>query len=316
MAIVDGGNEYLKPRNFALLFFNDQPQKYFPYAQIDVVYFPDDEGGDVIEEEIFKGPLDHQLRTALRHIRNSFISERIIKISGQAEAKRFFNYPYDAIEEALVNAVYHRGYDIREPIEVRINRNSISVVSHPGPDPSIKFEDVKAGKMVNRRYQNRRIGELLKELDFTEGRGTGVPKMRWACKVNGSPEPKFFTDDGRLSFWTTIEIHPEFLSESVYNPLKKQIEDTVEDIVEDIVEDTVETRLTETELKLLKLCLKESRSRKEILIELGHKIFSGNIRKALKRLKEMGLIETTIEDKPSSKNQRYKITEMGENYII
>ncbi len=71
-------------------------------------YFPDDEGGDIIQERIFKGPLDHQLRSALRYIRDTFITERILKIPGQAEARRFFNYPYEAIEEALVNAVYHR----------------------------------------------------------------------------------------------------------------------------------------------------------------------------------------------------------------
>ncbi len=39
MAIVNGGNEYLKPKNVGLLFFNDEPDKYFPYAQIDVVLF-------------------------------------------------------------------------------------------------------------------------------------------------------------------------------------------------------------------------------------------------------------------------------------
>lgn len=36
------------------------------------------------------------------------------------EADCFFNYPYAAIEEALSNAVYHRAYEEREPIEVRI----------------------------------------------------------------------------------------------------------------------------------------------------------------------------------------------------
>lgn len=29
--------------------------------------------------------------------------------------------------------------------------------------------------MIPRRYRNRRLGEFLKELDFTEGRSTGVP---------------------------------------------------------------------------------------------------------------------------------------------
>ena len=30
-----------------------------------------------------------------------------------------FRSPYQAIEDALVNAVYHRGYDVREPVEIR-----------------------------------------------------------------------------------------------------------------------------------------------------------------------------------------------------
>lgn len=50
MALIDGGNEYLRPRNIGLLFFHDQPDKFFPYAQIDVVYFPEGEGGDEIQE--------------------------------------------------------------------------------------------------------------------------------------------------------------------------------------------------------------------------------------------------------------------------
>lgn len=46
---------------------------------------------------------------------------RVIKYPDRAEAGRFYNFPYEAIEEALANAVYHRGYDVREPIEVRIS---------------------------------------------------------------------------------------------------------------------------------------------------------------------------------------------------
>ena len=48
-----------------------------------------------------------------------------------------YNYPYAALEEALANAVYHRGYDIREPIEVRIEKDMIEIVSFPGPDRSV-----------------------------------------------------------------------------------------------------------------------------------------------------------------------------------
>jgi ATP-dependent DNA helicase RecG len=127
------------------------------------------------------------LRSALRYIRNNFITEKIIKIPNQAEARRFFNYPYIAIEEALVNAVYHRSYEIREPIEVRINRDKIEILNFPGPDPSISAHALKSKRMVTRRYRNRRIGEILKELKFTEGRSTGMPKIYNALAANVSP---------------------------------------------------------------------------------------------------------------------------------
>jgi len=52
--------EYVKPRNVALMFFNSEPDQFFPYAQIDVVQFPEGEGGEeftVVEgdrAEVFK----------------------------------------------------------------------------------------------------------------------------------------------------------------------------------------------------------------------------------------------------------------------
>ncbi|MBD3892670.1 Fic family protein [Hydrogenophaga sp.] len=42
--------------------------------------------------------------------------------------------------EALVNAVYHRSYEEREPVEVRIGYDELVIVSVPGPDRSIKTE--------------------------------------------------------------------------------------------------------------------------------------------------------------------------------
>jgi len=40
----------------------------------------------------------------------------------------------------LVNAVYYRGYDQREPVEVRMNPEGIDIVDYPGPDASIRIE--------------------------------------------------------------------------------------------------------------------------------------------------------------------------------
>ena len=229
--------EYCKPKNVGLMFFSLEPEKFFPYAQIDVVQFPDDLGGDRIIEKTFHGPLHQQLREALQYIRNGILVERVQKLPDVAEAQRCFNYPYAAVEEALSNAVYHKGYDIREPIEVRVLPDRMEILSHPGADRSISMEGLKNYRAVSRRYRNRRIGEFLKELHLTEGRNTGFQKIIRALKANGSPMPTFETDDARSYFLTTIGIHPAF---TVSN-----------DSVNDSVNDTVSDQMSENEQRIL-----------------------------------------------------------------
>ena len=211
MNIINSLPEYIKPKNVGLMFFSLEPQKFFPYAQIDVVQFPDGLGGNKIIEKIFKGPLHQQLRDALLYIRNNILTEHVIKHPDRAEADRFFNYPYAAVEESLCNAAYHKGYDVREPIEVRVLPDRIEIVSHPGADRSITEEGLRTCLVFNRRYRNRRIGEFLKEMHLTEGRNTGFRKILNALEQNGSPKPVFETDPERLSFCTTLLIHPHFL---------------------------------------------------------------------------------------------------------
>lgn len=96
---------------------------------------------------------------------------------------------------------------MREPVEVRISPDDLVVLSFPGPDRSIRMEDLRAGKAVSRRYRNRRIGEFLKELDLTEGRSTGVPKILRAMKNNGSPMPEFESDEDRTHFLIRLPVH-------------------------------------------------------------------------------------------------------------
>ena len=115
------------------------------------------------------------------------------------------------MEEALANAVYHRAYDIREPIEVRVEKEMIEIVSFPGPDRSVTKEGLKRYKVSNRRYRNRRIGDILKELHLTEGRNTGFGKILRALEENGSTKPEFETDDDHSYFISRLFVHEAFL---------------------------------------------------------------------------------------------------------
>lgn len=73
--------------------------------------------------------------------------------------------------------------------------------------------------MIARKYRNRRIGEFLKELKLTEGRNTGVPKIKRALKNNGLKESEFETNETRDYFITTIFMHDRFENE-ISNKIK------------------------------------------------------------------------------------------------
>ena len=149
----------------------------------------------------------------------------------KVESITIHNYPYGVIEEAVSNAVYHRNYEVQEPIEVRVLPDKIEVISYNGADPSLKQIDFDKGRVRARRYRNRRIGEFLKELELTEGRGTGIPRMNREMETNGSPKIIFDIDDpDRRYFIIEIPIHPTFFknkSDSVVGEDRQSIYNVV-----------------------------------------------------------------------------------------
>ncbi|MDR3610131.1 MAG: hypothetical protein P4L27_06180 [Ignavibacteriaceae bacterium] len=112
-----------------LIVISLDPQRLFPSAKIEIVTFNDD-AGTVYNEKIFSGPLHNHLKSALEFLKNIVVIKKVIKSENKAEADRFFNYPYDALEEALCNAVYHRGYDNDSTIEMRIYPSRIDIISY------------------------------------------------------------------------------------------------------------------------------------------------------------------------------------------
>lgn len=181
LQIVSGPTENLKPLNVGILMFSEQPEKYFRYARIEVVDIPDPTGTNMVEK-IFTGPIQRQLRDALAYIKNYTLKEVVIKENDKAEATRIMNYPYAAVEEMLSNAVYHRSYQINEPITVRISAIDMEVISFPGFERSITETDIENYKIQARAYRNRRIGDFLKKLKLIEGKNTGYPNALKALK--------------------------------------------------------------------------------------------------------------------------------------
>ena len=207
MLIAKMYGEHIKPLNVGLLFFTEQPEKFLPYARIELVIHSSYDT-KVFDEKIFSGPLHHQLRDVLAYIKRTIIRERVVKHPNVAEASRFYNYPFAAIEEVMANAVYHKSYEKQEPIEVQLWPNRIEVLSFPGPIPPVTKKSLLElpthRRIIAREYRNRRVGDFLKELNLTEGRGTGIPTIYEELEKNGSPAPKFETDEELGYFLVTI----------------------------------------------------------------------------------------------------------------
>jgi len=300
MRIAAGTHESMRPLNVGLMFFNERPDDFFRYARIEVVDKPDPTGDGMVEK-IFTGPLDRQLRDALAFIKNYVIKEKIFKYPDRAESDRICNYPYGAIEEILANAVYHRSYQVPEPITVVFTPEKMEITSCPGPDRSISDDDLRNCRLVAKRTRNRRIGDILKELRLVEGRNTGIPRILREIERNGSGMPAFETDADRSYLTVSIPVHRVFI-----------------DMKEARKETTAPHKSTgtprpyrskpELEDEILKALEKENMSRGELAKKLGYAKITDGLRIAVSELMNEGKIRHTLPDNPTNKNQKLRLS--------
>ncbi len=212
LRITSRVNDHEAPRNVGLLFFSGEPTEWFRGARIEVVQFAADRAGEVQEERVFGGGLADQVRDCLHHLENLSASH-LRKQRDRSRVRGFVGYPLPALRETLVNAMYHRGYDLDqpEPTKVCLYPGRIEVVSYPGPVPGIERHHLAANAEVPAApARNRRIGEFLKELGLAEGRLSGLPRVFRAMEENGSPAPRFDFDEQRTYFRAILPAHPEY----------------------------------------------------------------------------------------------------------
>lgn len=344
MLIAKGADEDLRPINAGLLFFNKQPEKFFPRTWIELVIHQDDSGSN-FTEQTFKGAIHTQLRDALNFFQTNIIREHVKKISNQAEAIRFYNFPYDAVEEALSNAVYHKSYEIGKPIEVQIWQDKIEILSYPGPVPPVDAQILQSQRrIVARDYRNRRIGDFLKELDLTEGRGTGFPTIYNAMQNNGSPDPVFNTDAQSTHFLVTLPVHPFADTNQVNNEVTPFSINSLDDVLAVINDDTNEVgngatngatngvnngAANEVKRKVAAIIEDDIHARViEMLLNMKRWVNRANLFKEMKLsnqstnrgkyldpLLALDLVKMEYPETPTHPKQRYKITSAGENLL-
>ena len=352
MDLLTGPTENRQIKNVAVMMFCEHPERFFPVTQVDIVIFPEGsiENPDVmIEVPKIVGPVPKMIRETLSYLRTNVIKKRIAKPNDTEKSDKTYNYPYQAFEEAVVNALYHRDYQEREPVEITVEPTHVDILSYAGPDRSISAESIKAAKKLKaRRYRNRRLGDFLKELDLTEGRATGIPTIQKALRVNGSAPAVIDTDDDRTYFLMTIPCREDMVSATTL-PMddneKKNFDDRLLQILGQSfvkVQEVVYQSSIVDKVRLLQILEQLSvkvwdKSKKSVnkaiysqyVIELIESLKSDPStikvlaealkwndttelrRKFINPLIELGYITMTMPDKPTSSKQEYKLTKVG-----
>lgn len=344
-------NRYIK--NVAAMMFSEHPEKFFPVTQVDIVVFPEGsvENPDLmIEVPKITGPVPRMIRETLSYLRTNVIKKQITKPTDDEKSDKIYNYPYQAFEEAVVNALYHRDYQEREPVEITIEPTHIDILSYAGPDRSISSEAIKAArKLKARRYRNRRLGDFLKELDLTEGRATSIPTIQKALRDNGSSPAVIDTDDDRTYFLMTIPGRDGFSNEGINSVsgvenyignglsqiLGQNAVQVQEHINQSVITDKVQlgqileqlfvqvwktsrfkynaTVMIYATIDLLRILHESHLSANELSIRLDYTSTKDLKRKIISPLIELEYIAMTNPDKPTSAKQAYKLTSKGES---
>ncbi|MCM1039397.1 MAG: putative DNA binding domain-containing protein [Ruminococcus sp.] len=295
MQLLVGPPELRYIQNVALMMFCEQPDKFFRYTYVQMTSFPEGSVKNPSVSEDFPditGSVPQMIQATLERFRNLFIREKVIKVSNQMEALRIMNYPYQAIEEAVVNAFYHRDYMSCEPVTIEIEPDCINIMNFPGIDRSISEKTIAEGRrFVSRYYRNRRLGEFLKELELSEGHSSGIPTIQMELEKNGSPRAEFFTDEDRRAMRIRIPIHPAFLNDR----------GEAANIDERVVNNLSKKRAEQYEVILRMMSDKKWHKTSEIAVELGLK----NTR-TKELLKELVVMDKLV-DNGKTKAKMYRL---------
>ncbi len=291
LRLVAGPPEMRRAVNVALLMFSSDPEIFFPGCRIELVEKPFADGTNMTET-IFTGLVDSQIRRVLQTIRNGDIKQQIFKVDGQAEAVKNWNYPYEALEEAIVNAVYHKDFLVREPVVITVTQNTIEIVTYPGLDPSISDKAIEDVDFRSFHTRNRRLGDFLRELDLVENRNTGIPKIRNELIKNGSPMPEYNTDRDRTYLEVMFHTHPSFIKDAEPSEIMVERQDV-----------PIETVI----ISLLKYNGRMTTG--QISTQLGYSKITGPVRRAIQLLMDEGRVGYLYPDNPRDPRQRICLKE-------
>ena len=273
-----------KPTNAAILLFGKQPQRFFITSETRCAMFYGFEVEKPIQSyQVYKGDVFQLVDQAV-----DFVMARIDLAVGDrsqsVDVSTQYEIPRSAVAEAIVNAVAHRDYTSNGSVQVMLFRNRLEIWN-PGQLP-FQLTIEKLREAHGSFPANPLLAEPMYLAGYIERMGTGIPDMIKTCREAGLKEPEFAQNET----FTSIIWRKEQAAEQVTQQVTQQVKNLIL---------IFENEMTRDELQE-KLQLKDRENfRKLYIVE------------ALKK----GFIEMTKPDKPTSPDQKYRLTKSGKQLL-
>ena len=194
----------LRPRNFTLLMFGKKSSitALFPEAYtILSIYKGVDRSESTAERYTITGTIIEQAKKSIELL-NTQAYTAFDKISSKPNQVK---YPMRALQEAVINAIVHRDYEVPEPIRITVFADRIEIRSagtlHWGVDKE-KFLKGKASP----KWRNQSFAYLFNKLQLAQSEGQGIPTIIRTMKEEGCPEPIFEIEPESLT--CILPAHP------------------------------------------------------------------------------------------------------------
>lgn len=138
---------------------------------IKIAVFSDDERTNILDRKEFAGSIFKQMEKSFDYL--VLCNKKKEQINGLERIEKF-DYPIEALREALLNAIIHRDYSFSGSIIVNINNKEIEFISIGGLLQGLTLEDIRAGISQPR---NKKLSEIFHRLRLIESYGIGIRKI-------------------------------------------------------------------------------------------------------------------------------------------
>lgn len=180
----------------AVLLFHPDPEKYFSGAHVKIGYFENE--GDFRYHDLIEGDLFTQVTETVKVLRLKYMKAAIT----YRDIHRIETYPvpYDALREAILNAVIHKDYSSSAPIQIKVYENRMTIWN-PGPLPE-GWTNEKLRQPHSSEPSNPRVANAFFRSGEIESWGRGIWRIFDACQQAGFPAPKI--EQETSGWWTTF----------------------------------------------------------------------------------------------------------------